>query len=129
MLLIGHSFIPSQKFYHIVNMEQAQHTPPSSTLWLPYSQNNLEIIEHLQNNQIDFALDIKDITELIYASTLGAKFVTCSEMLAKTAQKIAENYLFDTKILVHIDDDRMIEEIALLGIDGVIFPAGIVKAN
>lgn len=129
MLLIGHRFIPSSKFYHIANIEQIEHTPPSSIIYLHFATENLDIIEYLQKNSINFALDITNITELIYANALGAKFVTCNTKIAKTAQKIAEQYLFDTKVLAHISDEEEIEELALLGIDGAIFPAGIIKAN
>ncbi|MDQ1268226.1 MAG: hypothetical protein QG560_869, partial [Campylobacterota bacterium] len=47
--------------------------------------------------------------------------------LAKTAQNVAESYLFDAKILVMIEDEDEIEELALLAIDGVIFSNAIVK--
>jgi hypothetical protein len=70
---------------------------------------------------------VNNITELVYASAFNASYCIVTQKLAKTAQKIAENYLFDTKILVHIENEDEIEEMALLGIDGVIFLEAIVK--
>ncbi len=129
MLIFGHSFIPSESLYHITDIDSIINTPPSSIIYIEFSQENLDIIEHANANSIEFVLDIKNITELIYASALGAKYIVLSREMAKTAQNIAENYLFDAKILVHISDNDEIEELALLGIDGVIFSNAIIKIN
>ena len=129
MLLFGHRFIASESLYHVQSIESISNTPPSSIIYLEFSEENLDIIEHANSNQIEFALNIQDITELIYASALGAKYILVSREMAKTAQDIAENYLFDAKILVHITDTDEIEEMALLGIDGVIFSNAIIKIN
>ncbi|MCD6191141.1 MAG: hypothetical protein J7K14_06345 [Sulfurimonas sp.] len=129
MLIFGHKFIPSESLYHIIDIDSITHTPPSSTLYVKFSEENLDIIEHLNVNKIEFALDVNNITELIYASALGAKYILLSREIAKTAQNIAENYLFDAKILVHITDNDEIEELALLGVDGVILSNAIIKIN
>ena len=44
-------------------------------------------------------------------------------------QNIEENYVFDAKILSTIEDEDEIQELALLGVDGVIFPNTIIKIN
>ncbi|WP_428738307.1 hypothetical protein [Sulfurimonas sp.] len=129
MLLFGHRFIQSQRFYHIFDIEDITHTPPSSKIYVEFSQNNLDIIQYLQQNNISYGINVKNITELIYASALGADFIMVQKSFAKTAQNIAENYLFDAKILVHIEQEDQIEEFALLGIDGVIFAEAIVKIS
>jgi hypothetical protein len=129
MLLFGHRFIPSDEFFHIFDIDAIEKTAPSSKIYLEFNQNNLDIIEHLTNNQITFALGVANITELIYASALGANYIIVHQKLAKTAQSIAQEYLFDAKILVHISKESEIEEMALLGIDGVIFPEAIVKLS
>jgi len=129
MLIFGHSFLPSKSLYHIASIDGLTNTPPSSTVYIEFSEDNLDIIKHATINQIEFALDVKNITELIYASALDAKYILVSREMAKTAQNIAENYLFDAKILVHISDNKEIEELALLGIDGVIFSNAIIKIN
>ncbi len=129
MLIFGHEFIPSEPLYHITDIDSIINTPSSSTLYLEFSEDNLDIVKHLNVNQIEFALDVKNIEELIYASALGAKYILLSREMAKTAQNIAENYLFDAKILTHISDNAEIEELALLGVDGVIFSNAIIKIN
>ncbi len=129
MLIFGHSFIPSKSLYHITDIDGVIHTPPSSLIYIEFSENNLDIIEHANSNSIEFALDVNNIEELIYASALNAKYILVSREIAKTAQNIAENYLFDAKILVHITDNDEIEELALLGVDGVLFSNAIIKIN
>lgn len=127
MLFFGHKFIRSEKFYHVFDIDTILQTPPASTIYLEFDKKNLDIIHYLQENKIRFVLKVENITELMYASALGADYIHVKQNLAKTAQKIAENYLFDAKILVHIENEKEIEELALLGIDGVIFAEAIIK--
>lgn len=129
MLLFGHRFIESERFYHVFDIDDVANTPPSSKIYLDFSEDNLDIIKYLQQNSVVFALNVKNITQLIFASALGASFITVQKSFAKTAQNIAENYLFDAKILVHIKDEDDIEEFAELGIDGVIFSEAIIKIS
>lgn len=129
MLLFGHRFIESEIFYHITNIEDISNTPPSSTIALVFSEDNLDIIAHANANSISLTLWIEDIETLIFASALNAKYIIVTKELAKTAQNIAENYLFDAKILVSINEDSDISEMALLGVDGIIYPNAIVKIS
>ena len=127
MLLFGHRFISSKLFYHISDIDDITHTPPSSTLILSFNEQNLDIISHCNLNQLSFALSVQSVTDLVYASALHASYIIVQQDLAKTAQDLAQNYLFDAKVLVRIEDDKEIEEMALLGVDGVIYPSAIIK--
>ncbi len=129
MLIFGHRFIESEAFYHVVNIDAITNTPPSSTIYLAFNEENLDIIKHLKINQISFALEVKDIKELIYASSLDASYIVVTKEILSAAQNIANNYLFDAKILVMIEDEDKIQEMAILGIDGVIFSNAIIKIN
>jgi hypothetical protein len=129
MIIYGHRFIPSNNFYHVVNIDAISNTPPSSTLFLEFKEENLDIIEHLRVNELPFALQVNSITELVYASALNASFMIVSKELMLDAQNIANEYLFDAKILVKIEDDSEIEELAKLSIDGVIYSNAIIKTN
>ncbi|MDD2790833.1 MAG: hypothetical protein PHU40_09250 [Sulfurimonas sp.] len=129
MLLFGHAFLPSETFYHISNIDGIKRTPSSSTVCFEFSEENMDIISHVNANGVSMALRVADITELIYAANLGAKYAIVLPKMAKTAQNIAENYLFDMKILVLIEEEREIEELAILGVDGVIFANAIIKTN
>ncbi len=127
MLLFGHRFIPSETFYHITNIDDIHHTPPNACLTFAFSEENLDIIQHCNDNALHFALSIDNTTELIYASALNATYLIVTQTLAQRAQKIAQEYLFDAKILVKIEKDAEIEAMAHLGIDGVIYPSAVIK--
>jgi len=129
MIFFGHKFIDSENFYHILDIDAIKNTPPSSTIYVEFSEDNLDIIKHTIQNSIKTAVEVNSVTELIYSNALNASFLIVPKELAKTAQNLAENYLFDAKILVHVEDEEEIEELALLGIDGVIYPNAIVKIN
>ena len=129
MLFFGHRFLENESFYHITDIEAISKTPPSSALFVDFNENNLDIIKHLNKNSLSFVLSVTNITELVYASTLNAKYICLPTELAKTAQSIAEDYMFDAKILVQIEDEKEIEELVLLGVDGVVFSNAIIKIN
>jgi len=127
MLLFGHKFIQSDRFYHILDIDSIVNTPPASTILIEFTQDNLDIIEYAKQNYISMALDVKDITQIIYANAFNSSYILVPKELAKTAQNLANNYLFDSKILVHIENEDEIEEMAILGVDGVIFKEAIIK--
>ena len=129
MLLFGHRFIPSPRFYHIDDIDAIVHTPPNSLLFLAFHERNLDIIEHMRLNSLSFGLSCRSLTEVIYAHALGAAYIIVDKTLAKDAQNAAENYLFDAKILVQSNDEEEIGEIAEEGIDGVLFPKGVIKIS
>ncbi|MEA2091554.1 MAG: hypothetical protein U9O83_04200 [Campylobacterota bacterium] len=129
MLIYGHRFIESDSFYHVPNIDAIPNTPSNATIYLDFSEDNLEIINHATSNGILLALGCANISEIIYAASLGATYIIVPKELAKTAQNIANNYLFDAKILVHTTQESEIEELAILGVDGVIFSNAIIKIN
>ena len=129
MILFGHRFIESENFYHISDIPSIKNTPSNSVVYLDFSEKNLDIIEHLSTNALRFVLHVNSIVELIYAHNLGASYITVDKELAAAAQKIANDYLFDAKILAHIDEEEEIEELALEGVDGAIFSKAIIKIS
>ncbi len=129
MIFFGHRFLKSESFYHIFDIDSILHTPPASTIYVEFDEKNLDIINHAVLNSVKVAVFVKNITETLYASSLGASYIIIEKELAKTTQNIAENYLFDAKILALIEEEEEIEELALLGVDGVIFSGAIIKIS
>ncbi len=129
MLLFGHRFISSERFYHVEDVDMILRTPSNATLYVEFHENSLELFTHMQENSLKYAVKIASVEELIYAESLGATYIVVSSDLAKNGQKIAENYLFDAKILVKIEEEKEIEVMAYEGIDGVIFPNAIIHVN
>lgn len=122
MIVIGHKLINSPIFYYVKNIDSIKSTPSNSIILIDF---HMDLIEYCVNNNLKFALHVKSIKELVFANNFEASYILVEEALAQNAQKIANEYLFDSKILVKIKDEEKIEELALQGIDGVIFPEGI----
>ena len=61
------------------------------------------------------------------ANALGATYFIVDKSLALHAQKIADDYLFDGKVLLLSNDDNEIEFAASHAIDGILFEAGMVN--
>ncbi len=74
-----------------------------------------------EKNNLSNAVVVSSIKEAIYCNALNSKYIICDKKLAKAIQKIADNYMFDSKVLAIIEDSEEIEKIALNEIDGVIY--------
>jgi len=68
---------------------------------------------------------ITGLENALFANALGAKYMICEEDTALIVQPIAQNYLFDSRLLVLIQDDKKISKIAREQVDGVIFAEAI----
>lgn len=118
MILIGHPDVYSDFFYRISSIEHIALTPPQSTVFFDYDAS---LCHFCQKNNISMAIHVKHIKELILAHALGASFLVVDKALAIQAQKIADEYLFDSKILLFEHREEEIEFVALNGIDGILF--------
>ena len=127
MLIIGHEYIKFEPLYHIESRAAVLNTPSNSTILITFKKENLDLVTYAQDNFLAFALEISSLQEIIFAHNLGTKYILTPKHLLIQAQKVAENYLFDAKILTIIESDDEIENFALEGIDGVIFSDAIIK--
>ncbi len=127
MLIFGHEFLASARFYHIHSTESIALTPANSLLFIEFNIKNLDIITYMQENDLDFALEVTTLKNALFCEHLNAKYIVCNDDIATRIQKCAEHYLFDAKILCRINDDSEIESIATQGIDGVLYPDAIIK--
>ncbi len=127
MIIIGHRFIPSKNLFHVNSIDAIKKTPSSSCIYLEFCEENLEIINHARANNILFALSATTVAEVLYASNLGASYILTKKNFSNIAQNLANEYLFDAKILSIIEEEAEIEELALQSIDGVIFANAIIK--
>lgn len=118
MILIGDKLIPSENISKITEIKDIEKTKSNSTLLFGY---DMELMKYCHNNSLDFAVVIQNIKELIYSSQFDAKYIICNRALSLTAQKIADNYLFDSKILVIIEHCDEIEWVAQNEIDGAVY--------
>jgi hypothetical protein len=127
MLIFGHPWVESSRFVKVFSIEEIGKTAPGDVLLLEPLNVSIELVRHCRENGLSFAVTIGTLKEAILANALGAAYIVCQHEQSIEVQKIAEEYLFDTKILVLVEAEREIETMARFGIDGVIFPAAIVQ--
>lgn len=119
MIIIGYYAIASEKFSKIENLQDIDAT--QGLVWFDSSDDKMHSLSrHCLQNTIPYAVKIDNIKDLLIYAGLGAKYVMLQKSPEKY-QKIAEDYMLDTKILYIIEEIEEIEEIAKMGVDGVIF--------
>ena len=118
MIIIGNEYIPYHNFEVIHHIDDIKTTSSNSIVVFSF---DLEIMQYCFRNNIPYAIYTNSIKEVIFGNNLGARYIIIEEAYCIEIQKIAENYMFDSKILVAIEDDSIIEIMAKNGIDGVIY--------
>lgn len=119
MLILNHSVVSPLEICVVDSLQDIQDSLPSTFLIL---RGDLKIAQFCYQNGIDYASVIQNIKEALLLVNLGVKFLICEDLeMAKELQNLAENYLFDAKVLLCIKEEEEMLEIAKLGIDGVIF--------
>lgn len=83
-------------------------------------QFDIELMKYCQENKINFAVEVSDLKEIVYSNLLDARFIIVTKDMAIEAQKIAENYMFDSKILVEIESEDEISWVVKTLVDGAI---------
>jgi len=125
MIIIGHPWVAYPIFRKVFSLEEIAHLRENEIVLLEPLPESIEIAHHCQHHAIDFAITVNKVHNALIANALGARYIVCQQEDAMEIQPIAERYLFDTKVLVLIDDEKEIERIARFSIDGVIFPQAI----
>jgi len=125
MIIIGHPWVQSAKFHKIFSLEDIKKSMPKKIVLLESLVKSQVFAKYCQDNKIPFSVTVNTLQEAMFANALGAKYMICEEDDALIIQPVAGEYLFDTRILVLIHDEKEIAKIARFGIDGVIFPEAI----
>ncbi|NQY21757.1 MAG: hypothetical protein HRT40_10715 [Campylobacteraceae bacterium] len=119
MILLGNKLVPYEDISSITCIEDISNTKANSCIVFNYCE---DILNYAFLNNVRCAIKVSNIKESILANSLNVKYILCEKKsFAKEIQSIAENYMFDSKILFIIEHDGEIEDIARLGIDGVIY--------
>ncbi len=125
LIILGHDFIKSEPFYLIKKSEDIIQTPANSTVVFDFNEQNLELCRYCEEHDVLFTLIVKKSKDVLFANALKASYIICDKTLAPKAQKLADDYMFDAKILLYSLCEDDIEWAADLGIDGIIFEKGI----
>jgi len=121
MIIIGHPWVESSRFRKVFSEEDIKKSSTGDIVLLEPLVDSVELAKYCQSNEIPYALSVNSLNEAIFANALGASFMICKEEDALLIQPIAEQYLFDAKVLVLIHEEKEIVKIARSGIDGVLF--------
>jgi len=109
-----------EKFKKVKTLEDIKNSPSNSTLIFDYSDSLFELYSFCKINNIPYGVNIISVKELIFTANLNAKYIFCDTIeKAKKFQKIANEYLMDTKIILLVSNFNDIENIASFGIDGI----------
>ena len=125
MIVIGHPWIKSQRFAKVSSIEDIKNTKTDDIVLLELLADSHSYAEYCQNNSIAYAVVTNTLEDAVFANALGAVYMICEEDDALMIQPIAQEYLFDTRILVRIECEKDISKIAKSGIDGVVFAEAI----
>lgn len=118
MIIIGDKLVPFEEVIYIKNIENIKDTKANSTIIFNYNE---ETLKYSYENELPVAVIVKSIKEAIYCNSLNAKYIISEINLAVQIQKIADNYMYDSKNLVIIDSNEEFENITKNEIDGVIY--------
>lgn len=129
MIIIGHKEVKYKPFYFIKGIDDIEVTPPNATVVFEYSKEKLDVCEHCLESGVEFALICDELKDILFASSNGASYVVCDKVNVKEAQKYADEYLFDAKILLYTTKEEDILLCADLGIDGILFEDGIIYGD
>ena len=118
MIIIGDNFVPFENISFISSIDDIKNTKANSTLIFFY---DAELLKYSYENELSSAVIVTSIKDAIYSNNLNAKYIISEKHLAIQIQKIADNYMYDSKNLVIIDSNEEFEHIAKDEIDGVIY--------
>ena len=117
MLIIGNKNIPYEKIKSINSIEDIKNT---SAEFIVYFKYDIDTIKYCFDNNVKCAVYVSTVTESIFCNALDVNFII-SNNNTKQIQNIADNYMFDSKILQIIIDDNDIQKVAINEIDGCIY--------
>ena len=118
MILIGDKLVPFPEISFISNIEQINSTKANSIVLFVYDE---KLLKYVCDNELPSAVIVKSIKDAIYCNNLNVKYIISEKPLAKEIQKIADNYMFDSKNIAIIDSNDEFEEVAISEIDGIIY--------
>ncbi len=125
MIIIGHPWIKSNRFFKVFSIEGIKKSKANDIILLEPLVDSHTYAQYCQANAIPFAVVVNTLDDALFANALGAKYIICEEDDALMIQPIAQEYLFDTRILVLIHSEKEISKIARGHVDGVIFSEAI----
>ncbi len=126
MLIFGHPWVQTPSFKKVFSQEDIAKVSSEEVTLLEPLSDSIALAQYCQMQQKSFAVTVNTITEALFANALGSRYIICQQEDAIKIQSIAQEYLFDTKVLTLISSEKEIQKMAEHGIDGVLFPKAII---
>lgn len=125
MIILGHPAIACEPFVKVSNLLELDQTPPNSVVFFMFDQT---LLDFCQKNNIACAVAVDEyhetieqtITKVMFCHAFDVRFIVFKTDAIYEAMKVAQNYLFDAKLLKIVNDEKAIGKEAMLGIDGVL---------
>jgi len=125
MLIFGHPWIKTPCFIKVFSLKDIKQVPTEEIILLEPLSDSIVLAQYCQAEQRNFAVTVNTVTEALFANALGSHYIICQNEDAIRIQPLAQEYLFDTKVLTLIDSENEIQKMAEHSIDGVLFPEAI----
>lgn len=119
MIILGNPIFSAEQFHTVSTIDDVATTPNNSTVLL--QKIDLQLQKYCATHNVSYGVKANTITDAIYANALKAKYIICEKDNAQALQKLAEDYMFDAKIVVSITSQDEIEWVARNAIDGVVY--------
>ncbi|TKX30089.1 hypothetical protein CQA38_00150 [Campylobacter sp. MIT 12-5580] len=121
MLIFGHKLIQSFHFKQILSeneLKSVDKKDEKNIFCFKYDENFIKLC---LEKDFKFAILAQNENEILLANALKASFILLKdENLAQKASKMAEFYLFDSKVLLLVPHLKELEKAYKLGVDGVL---------
>jgi len=121
MIVFGYKYIISPSFKKVTDINSIKKLSNQDIMFNRYNNNLIPLYLYAKRNEVKFAIKVNTLLELVIASSHGADYILVNSKLVQKAQKYANDYLIDSKILLIIDNKNQIQEAVVNSIDGVIF--------
>ncbi|HIQ50626.1 MAG TPA: hypothetical protein EYH54_01480 [Nautiliaceae bacterium] len=109
-----------ETFVYVKTLEDIKKTSNNATLIFEYCDSSLEVYNFCKINNIPYGVKVNNIKEMIFCTNLNTKYIFCDTIKkAKIFQKIVDEYLIDTQIVLLVNDFENIEEIVKNRIDAI----------
>ena len=118
MIILGDDLVPFEETSFIKEIENIKNTKANSTILFDFNEN---FLKYSYENNLFVGVIVHTLKEALYSNALHAKYIICDKPLDKTIQDVAENYMFDSKILTIIEASDELEIVAIDKIDGAIY--------
>jgi hypothetical protein len=119
MLIFGHKFVKRSEIFEKINLiEDIENTKSNSVVVFDF---DAKVANFCLDNNVPFATIVKNQREALFSNALKAKFIIADKTLAPSVQKTAENYMFDSRVLLISQSDEDIDFACENEVDGVLF--------